>query len=235
MATVGELQAHVQRVASLNTSDAAEAAMVIAWLNEAYRQSMAKTGRMVGLLFVTFTAESEYLARADYAAATPTTGGVTTVKSVVSGTGGTLRRVNLETILSKRSVAAVSANTEPQLYCPLPNDDIELWPSAASGTELTLEVEHAPLTLVASGAASGEETTPSAMPTHFHYDLLGNFAIARAFEYRGDMTRAQYFRTMYQQGMQELQAWINEQGGVNGPAVVLKRTTQSYAKMPGQI
>lgn len=236
MATTAELKNHVQRVASLNTADTAEGVLVERWLNEAYKRALAQTGQLIGLKYLTATTDTEYIYRTDYNTPGTYDSGVAGVKSIASDTGGALERTSLDRILDLRARQPLSSTAEPTMFCALPNDDIELYPALKQGSGITIQVELLPLTLVTTTPdPEFEENEPTQLPVQFHYDLLANFALARAFEYRGDLTRAGYFHNAAGSAMSELQQWISEQGGIMGPRVRVVRRVQTIVKQPGQL
>lgn len=229
------------KIASLNTSNTTETAMVLRWLNDGYQRAVGMTGVFGMDASVSPSTGSDRIQRTSYAPATSVSQGVVTVKNVwlnritsSSGTGRQLERVSVDEILRLRSVDSVSSYDGPLKYAVRGNGDIELWPVTASGNQFTVELDVLPLELVASGASSGQETSPSAFPSMFHRTVLANYAIARALQYRGLDPRAQYFMGEYENGVRELRAWLTEQGGVMGPRVRVRRTADGWTRYPDQ-
>lgn len=240
MATVTELRSHVQRVASLNTSDATEAALVLAWLNDGYARALGNSGAYNRITTYTPASAATTIAAASYIGGVAITQGTVGVSGVYrnlntsGGQGAALKRVSLDEISRLRALNATSSDGPATFSVRASTGAIELWP-AANGTDvITIEMTMYPMQL-AIAAATGYEATPTAIPVQFHYDLLANFALARAFEYRGDISRAQYHRQQSENSMGELAMWINEQGGIMGPDVKVIRNRSVSNMQPGQL
>lgn len=239
MPSVSDLSDFVMRVASLNTSDTTESTLVLRWLNNAYQRAVGLTGVFSYDSSVSPSANSDVILKTAYSPASSVTQGVVSVRHVYldySGSGGTgrqLERVSLEELLRLRTSDQVSTYDGPLKFAVRGDGDIELWPATASGNVFTIETDLLPLTLVSSAPGSGQESTPTAIPSMFHYDVLANPAIANAFEYRGLQAQAGYFRGLAQQGLRDLHSWLNEQGSITGPQVKVVRGN-AVQTMPDQ-
>lgn len=228
MPTVTQLREEAMRIASVNTSDATELDLALRFLNEAYVRAVAATGVMSRDVSVSPAADSDVIVRTAYAPATSVSQGVVTVKAIwlngASGTGRELVRRHVDDVIRLRNTESAMPQDGAMYFAVRGNGDIELYPATASGNSYTIETEVYPLELVASGAASGQETTPSAILPHFHRSILLNFAIARLLQYRGLESRSSFFMQEHDRGVADLQAWIAEQGGIMGtPIKVVRR------------
>ena len=229
MATVTELANFVTRCASLNTSDTAEQALVLTWLNNEYIKACAVGGIKTYDASVTPATGSDVILKAAYVPATTVSQGVAGVRQVFlaagagNAVGRELERVSVEEILRLRSEMVTTTYDGPVAYSVRGTGDIELYPSTAAGNVVVIEMELLPLVLVASSPTTSQEATPSSLPPQFHYDILANGAIAHALTYRGLGDRGSYFRQLADAGLGELRAWLSEQGGIMGPVVKVKR------------
>lgn len=231
MATVAQLQEEALRFSSLNTSDATETGLALRFLNEAYMRAVGLTGATSMDVDVTVVAGADRIIRSAYAPVTSASQGVLTVRSVYvkDADGYPLQRRGIDDILLLRSAESLVGD-EPAVFAVRGNGDIEFWPASTGGT-MTVEMDNLPLELVASAAGSGQETTPTAIPALFHRSVLLNFAIARLMQYRGLEQRSQFFMGEHERGMDELQGWLNDQGGIMGPPVRVRRHRQFMPAM----
>lgn len=237
MPTVADLKEFTMRASSLNTSDTTESALVMRFLNDAYGRALALSGSATYDATVTPTSGADVILRAAYTPATSLTQGTVGVRGIYlnSGTGAAsgrqLQRVSVGDLLAYRTGMSVTSGTGPTMYAVRANGDIELYP-ATTGEAFTIEMNNQPLTLVESAPVSGQEITPSALPAFLHYEILANYAISQAFSYRGLSDKSSYFRSLYENGLSELRSWLNEQGGIMGPPVKMKRNRSSIGTQP---
>lgn len=230
MPTVAHLKEFVQRAASLNTTDTTESALVDRWLNDAYQRAVGLTGvSTYASETVTVTDGAEQILVADYNPATTlgvvSVNGISVVAGAGSSSGRTLERIALTDLASRRSRSNLNTMDGPTHYAVRGDGTIELFPQAGGANVFAVDVELQPKELIATGTPTGtQELTPSAIPVHTHYEILANYAISQAFAYRGLSDKSSYFRSLYENGLNELRAWLNEQGGIMGPRVqVLRR------------
>lgn len=229
MATVSDLVTESMRIASLNTSNTTESALVLAWLNDAYVRAVGLTGVFSMDASVSPSTGSDRILRTAYAPATSVSQGVITVKNVWLnassgiGTGRALERVSVNDLLEVRTVDQTGSTDGPQKYAVRGNGDIELWPVTGASNTLTVELDVSPLVLVTGAPGSGQESTPTAILPMFHRSILSNYAIAKALQYRGLESRAAYFMGEHDKGMNELREWLTDQGGIMGPPVQVRR------------
>ena len=243
MPTVAQLQTEAANIASLNTSNATEAALILGWLNDAYLRAVGLTGAFDMDVSVSPSAGTETILRSDYTPATTVGQGVHRVRdiwlngqSTGSGTGRRLMREAVEDVIGKRAADTVAPYDGPLMYAIRGNGDIELWPVTSNGNTLTLEIDSRPKELVASGATTSQETTPTAIDAVFHRTILLNYAVAMALRYRGLETRSQFFMGEHERGMKELSEWLNEQGGIMGtPIRVRRRRDVGEIRYPDQV
>lgn len=240
MATVAQLSEESLRIASLNTSDATEIALSLRFLNDAYVRAVGLTGVFDTDASVSPAANSDKIARTAYAPAASVSQGVVGVKAVwLNGSGGTgrkLERKSMQDLIGLRATENVSPYDGPLYYAVRGNGDIELWPVTSSGNTFTIELEVMPPELVLTGAASGQETTPSAILSMFHRSILLNYAVARLLQYRGLESRSQFFMAEHERGIRELREWINEQGSIQGPPVRVVRSRDNRPiRYPDQV
>lgn len=85
-------------------------------------------------------------------------------------------------------------------------------PAPTSAATLVCEYLAQPPTLVESAPGTGEESTPTAIPTQFHYRILAAGGIAMALE--TDQRRdSQMWWDRFEKGVNDLTAWVNEMPG----------------------
>lgn len=224
MATVSDLINHTMRVSSLTTSNASETALVLGWLNDAYQRAVGRTGASTRTIPISPANNVSVLVRATYQ---PSDADFNTVKGVFVGVssdqGRKLTEVGMPEIDRLRASSTTVSTQGPVYFSARGNGDIELWPVTAGSAPITIEVEMQPPVLVVSAPGTGQESTPRSIPPMFHYDVLAGYAIARAHEYRGLTDKATYFRGQHEGGLKELDEWLNDQGGIMGPEVLLIR------------
>lgn len=223
MATVAQLQEEALQLSSLNRSDTAEQALALRFLNEAYERAVGMSGASSTSVEVGPAAGSETIVRSEYE---PTEAPVTVRSVLLAGTlgsGRALQRRAVQDVIRLRATEGVQPYDGPLAFAVRGNGDIELWPAATGDNTLVVEMDVSPPELVASGATSGQEETPSAILPLFHRSLLLNFAVARLLQYRGLEGRGQFFMAEHERAMTELAGWLNEQGGIMGPPIRVRR------------
>lgn len=243
MPTVAQLQTEAANLASLNTSNAAETALILGWLNEAYLRGVGLTGAFSMDVSVSPSAGSDKLARADYAPATSASQGSHRVRAIWlngqgagSGVGRQLQRSTIEDLLRLRSTDDTAPYDGPLMFAVRGNGDVELWPVTSSGNTLTVELDARPKELVASAPSASQESTPTALDPVFHRSIMLNFAVGMGLRYRGLETRGQFFMSEHERGLQELQSWLNEQGGIMGTPIRVKRRREvNPIRYPDQV
>lgn len=109
---------------------------------------------------------------------------------------------------------ANSASGVPIYYAFNGPNQFMVWPAPGTSTTIAVYYVKAPLVLVeASPVAGTSESTPTAFPSAFHYDVLGNLAVAMGYEYKREQAQSSYYRQLAEVGMDRLVEWVNSFGG----------------------
>lgn len=219
MATVTELVNQICEDTGLDSgSGSVERGIVLARLNNAYRQIMSRAGGVPAEVSVTFTDGQNY-----YDLSSDATLGTRflSIQGVLDADGRSLPRetrgyCNHRAGLSSTTAGAIGS------YC------VE-WPrlyvdADASSTTLTLDARLMPLVLEEDAGGSGE-TTPSALPPAWHEQLLASLATCLVLEkYEGREAEAVVHKDTYREAWSEYLLARSREGGVNGPTETATRS-----------
>jgi hypothetical protein len=89
---------------------------------------------------------------------------------------------------------------------------LHLYPSIDSAATMYVDYYAVPPTLVESGPGAGEESTPTAFPTQFHYRILASAGIAMGLETDQRKDSGPWW-DRFEKGIADLTAWMNELAG----------------------
>lgn len=233
MADVSTLQSHVKRVASLGSYDGTdEEALIVAWLNDGYLWSCKEIGTPVETVTASLTSGDNEYTLSDLSLTN-----VVYFKHLwVTGSSPTilpLEEIDGNRIYELQMSDGGSTQDRPLYYSFDGLDQITIWPTPGAGLTLNARAVVDPPTLVVSGPSAGEETTPSKIPTAYHYQILANHAIMRAYEYRGGQpAMVNEFMQQRDRGIRELREQLQTMGGNIPPAVRIHRGRTSEQSYP---
>jgi hypothetical protein len=108
---------------------------------------------------------------------------------------------------------AQTVSSTPLYYAVRGNQQLLLFPAPMAGTTLSGVYLATPPTLVESAPDTGEETTPSAIPAVFHWDVLANKAISLAMEFDNRFEESAMFDQKWALGMERYLAYVGRFGG----------------------
>lgn len=212
MATVTSLADRVCSVSGLSETGT-DRALVLGYLNQAYGMTTLEAGAYTSTFSKTLTADD-----GDYTIGTAPLDvtDIVEIRSLwVSDSAVTdrpLRQVPEREILQLRQATSVPSST-PLFYALRGTREVLLYPNPASGTTLEGSYLAGAPTLVESAPGTGEESTPTAIPSAFHYDVISNRAIALALEYDNRFDDASVYDAKWGAAMDRLLAWVARFGG----------------------
>jgi len=204
-------------------------------MNAGYKEAVLETGCLVGLLSpVTLTSGTN-----DYqvSAAPISLTDIMRFKELYVNGGGAinlpLKAVDPARILGRRrSGGAGAISGAPVEYSTEGLNLLMFWPTPSSGVTLAGYYVKRPPTLVASAPGAGEEATPTAFGSEFHEAIIENYALYRAFTYRGMGKRAQDHFTLYQAAIQRLIGQVEEFRSATASPVRVVRSGMSNRRYP---
>lgn len=212
MATVTALVDRIQSLTGLSGST--EEAFVVTALNQAYEQSCAEAGIVIaGTGSAALTSGTD-----DYTLGTTpfNTTGFVEFRSLWLTGGGTplelLERKTEDEIRTARQ-AVSSTTADPYWYAVSGESLLMLYPTPGAGLTLKFSFVKTPNVLIESAPGAGEESTPTAFDSAYHYSVLCNKALEICFEYKRDAGMADRYAQKYAQGLAELTAHVGRVGG----------------------
>ncbi len=220
MASVSELVNRVVDITGLDDeSGTSERVLALNFINDAYQQAVAESECLQASFTGALTSgTSDYDLISDFGLSD-----VLRIRYVymtdTNGDRPVMIQMDEGKILDYRGLSTTVNQNTPTVYSfPAPNL-IRLYPEPNSNVSINISYIKEPLALVEASPGAGEESTPTAFPKRFHYDVLANLAIAMAMEYDQRADEAGYYRTLANSGMDRLVAYVNEFGGVMPPRV----------------
>ena len=108
---------------------------------------------------------------------------------------------------------AQTVASTPLYYAVRGDRQLLLYPKPLSGTTLSCVYLASPPELVESAPATGQESTPTAIPSVFHWDLLANKATALALEFDNRFEESALFDQKWSVGMERYLAYVARFGG----------------------
>lgn len=213
MPTVSQLADRVSAVTGLSTSGD-ERSLVLGYLNQAYAYSVVEVGAYVSSFSKTLTAGD-----ADYTIGVAPLD-VTDIEEIrnlwVTDSSATSRIVEQ---ISEREMMRLRqgsvSNGTPLHYALRGTRELLLYPPPSQGAVLGGSYLASAPTLVEELPATGEESTPTAIPSAFHYDVIANKAIALAMEYDNRFDESAVYESKYATGLDRLLAWTSRFGGTS--------------------
>jgi hypothetical protein len=212
MPTVTALADRVCHVTGLATTST-DRTKVLTYLNQAYAYSALEAGNYTSTFSKSLTADD-----GDYTIGTAPLDVTDIVELrrlwVTDGavTDRPLRQISEAELLSLRQASTVPSST-PLYYAVRGTRELLLYPNPTSGTTLEGSYLASAPTLVESGPGAGEESTPTAIPAAFHYDVIANKAISLALEYDNRFEEAAGFDAKWATAMERLMSWVSRFGG----------------------
>jgi hypothetical protein len=211
MATVSALADRVAAVTGL-ADTGTDRSQVLEYLNQAYQLSVMEAGGYAGSFSKSLTAGT-----GDYTFGTAPMD-VTDLLELrnlwVTDSAVTLRRMQR---VSERELMALRqsdvSQATPLYFAVRGTTELLLYPEPGTGTTLEGSYLKAAPTLVESGPAAGEESTPTAFPAPFHFEVLANKATALAMEFENRFEEAAQYDQRFGAAMERLMAWVGRFGG----------------------
>lgn len=215
MATVTALADRVCQNTGLLTTGT-ERALVIAALNNAYQRAVAES-----LCYRDSSTETLVSGQSSYDLSSDFS--LTDILQIVS--------VRVSGVISNQPLRAVSdaqlrvlaqgdnATGTPVYFTTQGINKISVWPTPGSADSMVIDYVKSPPTLVESTPGAGEETTPSAVPARFHWDVLCSGAIVEALDKDqrgGDSDR---WRARFEMGLAGLMDHVTRFAGESTPLV----------------
>lgn len=196
-----------------------ERAHVIAAMNYAYAEAVRKSGcRRVAMTAAALTAGVS-----DYTFGTSPLTDTNIVKMrwlTVTDGSGTNRRLRPKT---EREILDLRQSTTGQgnvTHYAIVYPTLMLWPPPGTGSTLNGSTEQSPKTLVESGPAAGEESTPTAFPVDFHTSILFHGGVCKVYELDSSLGNAGHHERKYGEALADLTNWVDDMAGVEGGSVL---------------
>lgn len=211
MATVTQLCDRVCQVTGLSVQGD-DRSQVLGYVNQAYELSVMEAGAYTSSFSKTLTAGV-----GDYTigVAPLDVSGVLEIRQLwvddASLSNRPLIRVPEYEIQAMRQAQTVSST--PLYYAVRGDRQLLLYPSPVDGASLSGVYLSAPPELVESSAGAGEETTPSAIPSVFHYELLTSKAISLAMEFDNRFDEASLYDQKWNTSLGRYMAYVARFGG----------------------
>lgn len=211
MASVTALANRVAAVTGLSeTGD--DRALVLEYLNQAYAYSVLETGAYIATFSKALTTGV-----ADYTIGTAPLDitGVLEFRSLwiddAAIDNRPLDQVSEAQLLAMRN--SVTIESTPLFYALRGTRQVLLYPAPAEGTTLLGSYLSEPPELVESAPTASQETTPTAIPSPFHFDVIANKATALALEYDNRFEEAAAYDAKWGVALERLLAWVSRFGG----------------------
>lgn len=211
MATVAALADRVCAVTGL-ADTGADRALVLGYLNQTYANSVLEAGGYIGTFSASLTANDD-----TYTIGTAPLS-VTDLVEIralwvtdQAVSYRPVRQVSERQIMDLRQ--GIASPATPLFYAVRGTTELLLYPAPQSGTVLEGSYLKSAPVLVESSAGAGEETTPSAIPSAFHFEVISNGALALAMEYENRFEEAAAYDAKWGNGIQRLLAWTSRFGG----------------------
>lgn len=213
MPTVTLLADRVSAVSGLSTTGT-DRAKILSYLNQAYAYSALEAMNYISSFSKSLTSGT-----ADYTIGTAPLD-VTDIVELRSlwitdaaSQPRILRQISEAEMLRLRQGSQPTGT--PLFYAMRGSRQLLLFPTpGASMTLLGSYLANAP-ELVESAPAAGQEATPTAFPSAFHYDVIANKAISLALEYDNRMEEAAAFDAKWSTALERLITWSSRFGGPN--------------------
>jgi hypothetical protein len=212
LATVEQICDRVCSITGLSESGT-DRANVLSYANQAYALTVLEVGSYTSTFSKSLTADD-----GDYTIGTSPLDVTDIIELrrlwVTDGavTDRPLRQISEAELIQLRQATTVPSST-PLFYAMRGTRELLLYPNPASGTTLEGSYLAAAPELVESGATTGQEATPTAIPAAFHYDVIANRAIALAMEYDNRFEEAGLYDQKWSNAVDRLMAWANRFGG----------------------
>jgi hypothetical protein len=229
MATVTQILDRVCGITGYDTTGGGtERVFALSALNDAYMQAVERSECHADKFSKTLTSgTAEY----EWGTAPVDVTGVLRILDLwVTDSSGGVSRLRQLTDSAMRELESGSGSSGTPAYYSFPSPNrLNLYPTPGSGVTLGGIYIADPPVLVESGAVAGQETTPSVIPSRFHYSVLGNLAVAICFERDNRFDDANYYRSLFEREIEALSLWVDEFGGAQGSPVDMSYTS---SKMP---
>lgn len=208
MATVTALLDRASKLTGLRTTGT-ERALALQALQDAYTRSVMDAECSLTNATYTFIASSD-----DYSLTTMLAEAPTRLYSVSLGASGSttpVQQVSLQELLEHREVG--SGVGTPTMYATIGFERIAFYPNPAVGDVANVWFVDSVPTLVESGAVAGEETTPSKLPTNFHWAILLPAMVLEMLDKEQRLAESGMWNERYERGIARLQEHIGQMGG----------------------
>lgn len=213
MPTVTQLADRVSHVSGLGTSGT-DRTKILSYLNQAYGYSVLEAANYTSTFSKSLTADD-----GDYTIGTAPLDVTDIVELrslwITDAASATrvLRQVSEAEILRLRQGSASSST--PLFYAIRGTRELLLYPAPSTGHTLLGSYLASPPELVEAAPGAGQESTPTAIPAAFHYDVISNKAIALAFEYDNRLEEAAAFDAKWATALERLITLVSRFGGPN--------------------
>lgn len=213
MATVTNLADRVCRLTGLQSSGS-ERTLVLEYLNDAYREAVERSE-----CYPKTSSSIAVAANASTVTLSSTVTDLNKILNVYFADYNGYSRLKLQPVSHRRMLDLKdrlnSATGVPKFYSVVKSGattTLHLYPSVDSAATMYVDYYATPPTLVESSPGAGEESTPTAFPTQFHYRILATAAIAMGLE-TDQRKDASPWWDRFEKGIMDLTAWMNELPG----------------------
>ena len=217
MPSVAQLADRVCAVTGLSDTGS-DRAQVVGYLDQAYATSVMEAGGYAGAFSSALT---QGVADYTFGTAPLDVTDLLELRNLWISDGTVSRRrvarIPEHELMSLRQGDVPSAT--PLFYAVRGTTGLLLYPAPASGTTLAGSYLKAAPELVESAASMGQETTPSAIPSPFHHDVIGNKAMSLAMEFENRFEEAANYDAKWSVAMERLLAWVSRFGGATTESV----------------
>jgi hypothetical protein len=183
LATVTNIADRVCRLTGLQ-STSTERTLVLEYLNDAYREAVERTE-----CYPKTSASISVAANASTVTLSSTVTDLNKLLNVYFSDYNGYSRLKLQPVSHRRMLDLKDRVNDPvgvpKFYSVVRSGTtttLHLYPSIDSAATMYVDYYAVPPTLVESGPGAGEESTPTAFPTQFHYRILASAGIAMGLE-----------------------------------------------------
>lgn len=217
MATVTNLADRVCRLTGLQ-STGSERTLVLEFLNDAYREAVERSE-----CYPVLSSAISVAADDNETTVTSDIANVNRILNVYLSNYSGYGTLALKPISRRRLIAEQdklsSYSGIPQYYHLRRTGstlEMALFPRPESTASMYIEYYSNPPTLVESAPGAGEESTPTAIPTQFHYRVIAAGAIAMALDSDQRKDSGMWWER-FDKGIYDLTSWTNQ---LQGPDVI---------------
>lgn len=219
MATVTQLADRVCQNTGLLTTGT-ERTLVIQALNDAYQRAVEESGCYRVVTTATLTSGQ---AGYDWSSDLSVSDALRIVSIRVDGSTDDLPLRAVSEAEFRRLSLGNQSNGTPIVYCQQGTNRVSFYPTPDGALNLDIDYLGEPPVLVESGPSAGEESTPSAIPKRFHWDVLAAGAIVQGLNKDQRGADSDRWESRYERGLAALMAWANMFSGEPAPLEVLDR------------